>query len=131
MPDKSDEAPHYAPTEDGLWEAFFDTDEMLEYVHATDKIHAAQERGEKEVSLPTEFLARVIANKINFDDPEIVAAWNRCCDLVGLPEQKKGEPGGPAPAEMRAHRDVAKMKPITYEPPAKDDEGDTGAGGSF
>src|SRR5579872_3460240 len=70
-------APEYERNESGLWSAFFDTDEMSEYVTATNKILAAIKRGDKEVALPTEFLRHAISNIINFRDPLIVAAWNR------------------------------------------------------
>jgi hypothetical protein len=82
--------PDYPATEQGLTEAFFDTDEVNAYIDATDKIHDARKRGEKEVSLPTEFLYNAICNIIPFSDPTIVDTWNRCCDLVGLPEKKRG-----------------------------------------
>jgi hypothetical protein len=118
----SDKTPQYPATEDGLWQAFFDTDEMYEYIAATDKIHAAQKRGDTEVALPTAFLARVIANRINFDDPEIVAAWNRCCDLVGLPDKKEAQPG-PSPGETRTLHDVT-ATPIRFKERPKNETGD-------
>lgn|SRR5579885_3376469 len=130
MPDKSNKSPEYPATEEGLWQAFFDTDEMMEYVHATDKIRAAQERGEAEVALPTAFLARVIANNINFDDPQIVAAWNRCCDLVGLPE-KSIEVPGPTADEMRTAHEVKAMRIGPFKRPKADDQDDSGGGGPF
>ncbi|MCU1336672.1 MAG: hypothetical protein JWO19_2253 [Bryobacterales bacterium] len=85
--------PEYPATEQGLTEAFFDTDEVNAYIDATDKIREAQKRGDKEVSLPTEFLYNSISNIIPFSDGTIVDAWNRCCDLVGLPEKKRGVEG--------------------------------------
>src|SRR5229473_1595364 len=78
--------PEYPATEQGLTEAFFDTDEVNAYIDATDKIRVALNRGDPEVSLPTEFLYNAISNTLSFTDPKIVAAWNRACDLVGLPE---------------------------------------------
>src|SRR5258708_5422840 len=84
------EKPEYPATEQGLTEAFFDTDEVNAYIAATDKIREALERGDKEVSLPTEFLYNSISNLLPFSDPTIVNAWNRCCDLVELPEKKRG-----------------------------------------
>lgn len=130
MPDKSNKSPDYPSTEDGLWEALFETDEMMEYVQATDKIHSAIERGDAEVALPAEFLARAISNKVNFDDPYIVAAWNRCCELVGLPE-KRIEVPGPSADEMRTGRDVKTMRIGPLKRSKKDDEGDGGSGGAF
>lgn len=85
--------PQYPATDQGLTEAFFDTDEVNAYIHATDKIREALKRGDKEVSLPTEFLDNSISNIIPFSDPTIVGAWNRCCDLVELPEKKRGVEG--------------------------------------
>lgn len=76
------------PTVNDLWAAFFDTDEMAEYLAATNKIRAAVNRGDKEVSLPTEFLAKRLPDVIPFHDRDFVDAWNRVCDEVGLPEQK-------------------------------------------
>jgi hypothetical protein len=61
---------------------------MAEYLAATNKISAAIERGDKEVSLPTEFLAKRLPQVIPFHDKEYVDAWNRVCDEVGRPDQK-------------------------------------------
>lgn len=118
----SDKSKNYPATEDGLWEAFFETDEMLEYVEASDKINAALERGDAEVALPTAFLAKTISGKVNFQDPEIVAAWNRCCDLVGLPDKKVAEPPGPSGDDMRARHEVTASPKIRYKTPPKENE---------
>ena len=80
--------PPYPKTVNGLWAAFFDTDEMAEYHAATNKISAALKRGDKEVSLPTEFLAKRLPQAVPFHDKEFVDAWNRVCDEVGMPEHK-------------------------------------------
>jgi hypothetical protein len=130
MPDKSNKSPDYPATEDGLWEALFDTDEMMEYVHASDKIHAAAKRGDAEVALPTAFLAHVICNRVNFDDPHIVAAWNRCCDLVGLPEKRIDVPG-PTADEMRTAHEVKPMRIGPLKRSKEEDKDDGDGGGPF
>jgi hypothetical protein len=110
-----DEHPLYPQTEDGLWQAFFDTDEMADYLDATNKINAARERGDAEVSLPVAFLSRAIANNINFDDRRIVDAWNRCCDIVNLPGQKKTFGAGPGVDEMRIRNEVTVGHALTLK----------------
>src|SRR5579871_1484938 len=130
MPDKSNKSPNYPATEDGLWEALFNTDEMMDYVQATDKINEALERGDAEVALPTAFLARAISNRVNFDDPHIVAAWNRCCELVGLPE-KRIEVRGPTADEMRTAHEVKPMRIGPFKRPKEDEKDDSGSGGPF
>ena len=114
--------PIYPATQSGLWTAFFDTDEMAEYVAATNKISAAIKRGDKEVSLPTEFLAKRLPQAIPFHEKEYVDAWNRVCDEVGMPDQKM-----PLPEEktdpMVLQNDLNVGKKISLkESPAPDEE---------
>jgi hypothetical protein len=116
--------PDYPPTENGLWEAFFDTDEMAAYLSATKKIDAALKRGDAEVALPTEFLSQAISNRINFDDRRIVDAWNRCCDLVGLPDQKKTFGAGPGVDDMRLREDAKIGHALTLKTGSDDTEED-------
>ncbi len=130
MPDKSNNSPNDTEAEERLWEALFETDEMMEYVEATEKINSAIERGDAAVSLPTAFLARAISNRVNLDDPHIVAAWNRCCELAGLPE-KKIEVPGPTADEMRTAHAVKPMRIGPLKRPKEDGKDDGGSGGPF
>lgn len=122
-------APEYPATEQGLTEAFFDTDEVNAYIAATDKIRKAMDRGDPEVSLPTEFLYNAISNTLSFTDPKIVAAWNRACDLVGLPEKKQGVEGFTG-ADMFAHRNITVGHALRFKTSRKE-EGEGGEGGPF
>ena len=93
------------PTEDALWAAFLETDEVAEYIAATDKISEAIERGEEEVSLPTAFLAKRLPQTIPFHDEAYVVAWNRVCDEAGKPGRKKPLPEA-APDPMVLQKDI-------------------------
>ena len=133
---RSPAAPSISVTskEEGLWQELFMTPEMEEYLDTSDKITAAQERGDKEVSVPTDLAVRAIAGSINFRDPKMVEAWNRCCDLMGLPEKKRSLEGpkeGPTGKDMVTLRDITVYKAIRFKKRTKDDKGGSGAGGPF
>lgn len=122
------------PMEEELWQELFMTHEMEEYLDASDKIDAARERGDKEVSVPTDLAVRAIAGSINFRDPKMVEAWNRCCDLVGLPGKKRSvefPKEGPTGKDMVTLRDITVYKAIRFKKRTKDDKGGSGAGGPF
>jgi len=126
---KSPPDPEYPQTESGLWEAFFDTDEMSAYVQATEKIREAEERGDEEVSLPTEFLSDAIANTVNFTDAKIIAAWNRCCDLAGLPEKKRDVEGVSA-SHMHLRRNLKVGHALKLKKRGQEEQ-EGGEGGPF
>jgi hypothetical protein len=128
------DAKSFLPKEEEIWQELFMTREMEEYLDTSDKITAAQERGDKEVSVPTDLAVSAIANSINFRDPKLMEAWNRCCDLVGLPEKKRSvefPKEGPTGKDMVTLRDITVYKAIRFKKRTKDDKGGSGAGGPF
>ena len=59
------------------------------------KIGKALENGDKEVSLPTEFLAKWIPETIRMEHREVIEAWNQSCDAAGFPDKKMPAPEPP------------------------------------
>jgi hypothetical protein len=82
--------------EQEIWLHFLGTDVMAEYLDATGKIGKAEGRGDKEVSLPTKFLAKWIPETIRMEDREVVEAWNQSCDAAGFPDKKIPVPEPPS-----------------------------------
>ncbi len=77
---------------DRLAEAFTETPEMAAYLDFIDTANEAIERGDKEATLPTAFLSRAIHEFQPMDYPHLRETWNRLCDEMGLPEEKKPVP---------------------------------------
>lgn len=78
--------------EERLEEAFIGTEEMAEFLDAREKAQDAADRGDEEVALPAALAARIFALIQPLDLEHLRAAWNRACDEVGMPEQKKAMP---------------------------------------
>lgn len=100
--------------EQKIWLHFLGTDVMAEYLDATGKIREALDKGEKEVALPTEFLAKWIPQTIRMEDQEVVEAWNQSCDAAGFPDKKRPLPE-PPPDPMVLNEGVDVGHAIRYK----------------
>ena len=110
--------------EQQIWLHFLGTDIMAEYLAATDKIHKALDAGEKEVSLPAEFLAKWIPQTVRMEDREVVAAWNASCDAAGFPDRKVPDPEPPPdPMVLNQSVPIGHALPLKKNPPADEEEG--------
>jgi hypothetical protein len=76
----------------GVEEAFLDTDEMIEFADAQAAATHAVERGEAEVLMPAALMQLIFQQTQPLELPHLRQAWNRVCDELGKPEEKKAEP---------------------------------------
>jgi hypothetical protein len=107
-----------------VWLHFLGTDVMAEYLDATSKISKAEGRGDKEVSLPTKFLAKWIPETIRMEDREVVEAWNLSCDAAGFPDKKIPVPETPRdPMVLNNSVDVGHALPLIKRETDSEEEG--------